>query len=149
MVQLWQSKTWFTFHYVSILINLAFKLSLLWVPFTFHYVSILIFCPDSSGLQKRKIYIPLCLYFNHSGTTDDVLGNEFTFHYVSILILPFCSELPLILWFTFHYVSILIRCFPVLHVISSIYIPLCLYFNLLWLLLLLQGFYLHSIMSLF
>ena len=31
--------------------------------------------------------------------------------------------------FTFHYVSILIRCFPVLHVISSIYIPLCLYFN--------------------
>ena len=32
------------------------------------------------------IYIPLCLYFNAEGGTQESFPNAFTFHYVSILI---------------------------------------------------------------
>ena len=77
--------------------------------FTFHYVSILI-----RDAPQRAEYSMI-----------------FTFHYVSILILGLFSRFCHTGNFTFHYVSILIyirigSC-PFLF---SLYIPLCLYFNL-------------------
>ena len=53
----------FTFHYVSILMNWRSNVKIKAVYFTFHYVSILIGNCSRICLPK-KLYIPLCLYFN-------------------------------------------------------------------------------------
>ena len=35
---------------------------------------------------EKKLYIPLCLYFNGNCGASSATGDYFTFHYVSILI---------------------------------------------------------------
>ena len=81
-------------------------------------------------LTFKKIYIPLCLYFNSESGENVSVTAEFTFHYVSILIRRYRGINLQAIQFTFHYVSILIR---FLHFLKNrnikIYIPLCLYFN--------------------
>ena len=75
----------------------------------------------------------------------------FTFHYVSILIPKGHEVHSLCFHFTFHYVSILIGEYAsYVHGGYTLYIPLCLYFNIPVRSLLLRGCLpLHSIMSLF
>ena len=98
----------FTFHYVSILINMEDLIIDCFAGFTFHYVSILIFGADvrkAAGKNFtfhyvsilmcvrmynrrliRSLYIPLCLYFNYFHRDSGCWWDYFTFHYVSILI---------------------------------------------------------------
>ena len=57
----------------------------------------------------KRLYIPLCLYFNSTSVTSSNLAPSFTFHYVSILILSSYLLHKALPYFTFHYVSILIR----------------------------------------
>ena len=76
----------FTFHYVSILIGRSCARSTWIFSFTFHYVSILINCILLCVEPCFHLYIPLCLYFNQCTHPESSRRFFFTFHYVSILI---------------------------------------------------------------
>ena len=82
-------------------------------------------------LVIHLLYIPLCFYFNQSDSRK-ILKRYlyFTFHYVSISIFLTASCIARSVSFTFHYVSISINCASN-HFIGDVllYIPLCFYFN--------------------
>ena len=103
--------------------------------------------------QVTCIYIPPCIYFNHAPSQNQaVFLLTFTFHYESISTLGNPTPSAVSIKFTFHYVSISTRsdvhgsvgeCLFTFHYVSistnskednkrllSIYIPLCIYFNL-------------------
>ena len=100
------ARSWFTFHYVSIIswIHQACRISQL--QFTFHYVSI-ISSPIPSKPTISSIYIPLCFYYFWTRSSERSRTSKFTFHYVSII-----SEALACDYFS----------------ADSIYIPLCFYY---------------------
>ena len=98
--------------------------------FTFHYVSISTWTDCCRYSASSRIYIPLCIYFNW--TLSDFVNwvKKFTFHYVSISTDSGHSGGGGSSRFTFHYVSISTESYLNRHTRENIYIPLCIYFNL-------------------
>ena len=81
--------------------------------------------------QVTCIYIPPCIYFNHAPSQNQaVFLLTFTFHYVSISTLGNPTPSAVSIKFTFHYVSISTNSKEDNKRLLSIYIPLCIYFNL-------------------
>ena len=76
------------------------------------------------------IYIPLCIYFNIRGWYDCTDWIQFTFHYVSISTASSAGPTIYNKKFTFHYVSISTTRTTDELSTDSIYIPLCIYFNI-------------------
>ena len=58
------SRTYFTFHYVSISTILSELFCFQQGSFTFHYVSISTCDTALFGIRGTELYIPLCFYFN-------------------------------------------------------------------------------------
>ena len=88
--------------------------------------------------------------FQHYRAAGFMLVTLFTFHYVSISTLWILLKLISLLKFTFHYVSISTRItFRNTKCAIFIYIPLCIYFNIIDPVTMLEMPYLHSTMYLF
>ena len=121
----------FTFHYVSI--STITPMVALVRPLHLHSTMYLFQLHSRSFiLISFIIYIPLCIYFNPIRKAAAKKPSKFTFHYVSISTILTKYAIQYIKQFTFHYVSIstlsaVVR--PILMIL--IYIPLCIYFNLL------------------
>ena len=121
----------FTFHYVSI--STITPMVALVRPLHLHSTMYLFQLHSRSFiLISFIIYIPLCIYFNPIRKAATKKPSKFTFHYVSISTILTKYAIQYIKQFTFHYVSIstlsaVVR--PILMIL--IYIPLCIYFNLL------------------
>ena len=80
----------------------------LYFLFTFHYVSILIQLAPQTPYDANSLYIPLCLYFNVGG-----IGRHARF---KLLYIPLCLYFNLVK-------------FKIINIQFFLYIPLCLYFN--------------------
>ena len=123
--------TQFTFHYVSI------------STFTAHFISDIVTCiyiPLCTYFNRRnccinsassRIYIPLCIYFNYNANGGSGAPSSFTFHYVSIS--TFCFERTYHILHHLHSTMYLFQLHSRSFILISfiIYIPLCIYFNLL------------------
>ena len=78
-----------------------------------------------------SIYIPLCIYFNYNANGGSGAPSSFTFHYVSIS--TFCFERTYHILHHLHSTMYLFQLHSRSFILISfiIYIPLCIYFNLL------------------